>query len=459
MSLGVSCTVAVADFFGYATQMCTFKPHPICVKKAKYVLSKMFYKCFIALYGATARLLAPFNPKARLWIEGRKDWERLLAQKLAAAQLHEGQAQVVWMHASSLGEFEQGRPLLEALKLNTPGIKIVVSFFSPSGFLASQHTELADLVTYLPEDTPHNATRFLQLVKPNLVIWVKYDYWYYFLKALHTLGVPVLLVSAIFRANQPFFKWYGGLHRQMLHFFNHLFVQNMSSLEALLQLVPSENMTVSGDTRFDRVEKISLEWSPVTMVENWLANSETVVVAGSTWPHDEAMLQRYAADHPTIKFVIAPHQVNPAAIAHTVNLFAGATLFSELDTTTAKGNVLIINNIGMLNRLYRYGKVCYIGGGFTKSGVHNVLEAAVYGKPVLHGPVYQKFAEAVDLLQAGGSYSVDNTDALALRLTTLLADEGLRAAAGNAAKQYVLAHTGGTARVVKYIYENRLLTN
>ena len=428
-------------------------------KKSHYVFLKPFYQCFVALFGAIARLLALFNPKAKMWIQGRKDWERVLAQKIAVAHLHANQAQVVWMHASSLGEFEQGRPLLEALKLNTPAIKIVVSFFSPSGFLASQHSDLADVVTYLPQDTSRNANRFLQLVQPNLAIWVKYDYWYFFLKALHTSGVPVLLVSAIFRANQPFFKWYGGLHRQMLHFFNHLFVQNKSSLEALLPLVPRENVTVSGDTRFDRVEKISLEWSPVTMVEKWLHNSEAVVVAGSTWPHDEAMLQRFAAAHPTIKLVIAPHQVNPAAIGHTVKLFAGATLFSELDTTTAKGNVLIINNIGMLNRLYRYGKVCYIGGGFTKSGVHNVLEAAVYGKPVLHGPVYQKFAEAVDLLQAGGSCSVDNADALALRLTTLLADEGLRAAAGNAAKQYVLAHTGGTARVVKYIYENRLLTN
>ncbi|TAD86999.1 MAG: 3-deoxy-D-manno-octulosonic acid transferase [Bacteroidetes bacterium] len=420
-----------------------------------------FYKCFVWLYGMVARMLAPFSQKARLWVHGRKQWKQVLEQRITAANLHTSGGQVVWMHASSLGEFEQGRPLLEALKQQIPGLKIVVSFFSPSGYEASKNNPLAHVTTYLPEDTPNNAAVFLKLVKPQLVIWVKYDYWYCFLQAIHSGAVPLLLVSAIFRSSQPFFKWYGGLHRQMLGYFTHLFVQNALSAQALQPMLNASKVTVSGDTRFDRVTKIAQQWLPIAPIETWLDGSPMVVVAGSTWPEDEMLLRHYASQHPQVKFVIAPHQIGEAAMAKTLKLFKNACLYSQLSspaTSKNENNTLIINNIGMLSKLYNYGTVCYVGGGFSRSGIHNVLEAAVYGKPVIHGPNYQKFAEAAELMKAGGSFSISNAEALTQQLDNLLNKKSVRDTAGNAAQASVQRQTGATASILGYIYENRLLT-
>jgi 3-deoxy-D-manno-octulosonic-acid transferase len=420
----------------------------------------VLYDLFIFLYQTGARLLTPFNSKARLWLLGRKRWASRLRQQVA--QLDAGQSStVVWMHASSLGEFEQGRPLLEKIRSQMPAAKIVVSFFSPSGYEAMKDYAGADIVCYMPSDTPANAQKFIGIVKPSLVLWVKYEYWYHHLNAIQKSNIPLLLVSGIFREQQPFFRWYGGLHRKMLCFFTHFFVQNEASATLLLPLVKPGTITVSGDTRFDRVIEIADKWTAIEPVEKWLDGAEKVIVAGSTWSQDEEELTHYIKANPDVKLIIAPHQVEPDILDDTLELFSGALLFSDLlqeNIPETKSNVLIINNIGMLSRLYEYGNICYVGGGFTGDGVHNLPEAAVYGRPLVHGPEYEKYTEAIGLEDAGASFPIENALELEKVLNGLFTDHAAYNAAASAAKNYVYNHAGSTGEIIRYIYEKRLLT-
>lgn len=366
------------------------------------------------------------------------------------------------MHCASLGEFEQGRPLLESLRLLHRPYQVVLTFFSPSGYEVMKDYKGADHVFYLPMDSPANAKRFLEAVHPSLVLWVKYEYWFYYLDEIRKRNIPCILVSGIFRQRQPFFKWYGGIWKKMLDSFTYFFVQNEESKELLSTIGFIENVTINGDTRFDRVLEISKTFQHVPFIPEFCGNS-TVIVAGSTWEEDEIELMHFVKQHPEIKFIIAPHEIDDENLNDVKSAFANSIFYSELgqtpDPDPQTKNVLIIDNIGMLSRLYKYATVAYVGGGFDDEGVHNVLEAAVYGKPVVFGPVYEKFDEATGLVIEGGGISVNGPIRLEAILNRILDDENERKTMGEAARNYVLANAGASEKILQFIQEKRLLTN
>ncbi|MGZ3845083.1 MAG: 3-deoxy-D-manno-octulosonic acid transferase [Flavisolibacter sp.] len=387
---------------------------------------------------------------------------------------------IVWFHCASAGEFEQGKPVIESLKAKYPSYKVLVSFFSPSGVNAARAYTNVDIITYLPVDTRKNARRFVELVKPELVIFIKYEYWYHHLSAVAFHHVPLLIVSAIFRKDQLFFRSYGRFYKQMLFLFRQIFVQDADSLG----LLKSNNVThssLSGDTRFDRVKKIAGSFSEVPFLKEFIGESITIV-AGSTWPQDEEILSSYLNVAP-VKIVIAPHEITKEHLQGVQSLFPGSVRYSELEpllnqqvTGTSIWNsineqqqrdieqrlntakTLIVDRMGLLSKLYHYATITYVGGGF-KNGIHNTLEAVVYGKPVLFGPKYQKFKEARDLIEKGAAFSIDTEEQLKQKADRLLNNPSELLKAGNAAKAYVEENTGATARVLQYIQENRLLTN
>ena len=366
------------------------------------------------------------------------------------------------MHCASLGEFEQGRPLLENIKLQYPEYKIVLSFFSPSGYEVMKDYPGADHIFYLPMDSPSNAKKFIDAVKPSLVLWVKYEYWFYYLDELKRRNIPVILVSGIFRAGQPFFKWYGQIWRVMLGCFTHCFVQNEESRSLLKTIGISENVSLNGDTRFDRVIAIARNFEPIPYIDSFCANNR-VIVAGSTWEEDEIELLHYVKVHPEIKFIIAPHEIGEKKLNEVKKEFPNSIFYSilaENPSAMADGkNVLIIDNIGMLSRLYKYATITYVGGGFGNDGVHNVLEPAVFGKPVVFGPEYEKFAEATGLVEAGGGLSFSLPLGLEEIFTDLLSDESNLKETGDASKEFVFAQQGATEKIIGYIQEKRLLTS
>lgn len=436
-------------------------------------MSIFLYHVFLWFYKIGIRLVAPWNEKARAWIEGRKGLFDRIGAEMGSAGVSDGP--VIWMHCSSLGEFEQGRPVIEELRRESPGLRIVLSFFSPSGYEAKKDYKGADHIFYLPMDNPANARRFIDLVKPTLVLWVKYDYWYYFLLELKKRKIPVLLVSGVFRPDQPFFRWYGRLYRYMLECFSHLFVQTETSKTLLKRLRLTENVSVSGDTRFDRVIEIAGESVSMPEIETWCGD-HAVVVAGSTWEEDEEEMDHYANTHPEIRFIIAPHDIGEDRLAEVEGLFRHSVRYSVLARGTRAGmgglgtamgtrpgwpepNVLLIDNIGMLSKLYRYATIAYVGGGFGGDGVHNVLEAAVYGKPVVYGPVIEKYIEAVELTDCGGGIVIDSALEAEKVFNRLLVDTKDREEIGQASRHYVHSRKGATALIVRFIQENRLLTS
>jgi 3-deoxy-D-manno-octulosonic-acid transferase len=379
---------------------------------------------------------------------------------------------IIWMHCSSLGEFEQGRPVLEGLRRQTPECRIVLSFFSPSGYETKKDYKGADHIFYLPLDARQPARQFIDLVKPTLVLWVKYDYWYYFLVELKKRNIPVLLISGVFREDQPFFRWYGRLHRYMLECFTYLFVQTEISKRLLGALGLSENVGVSGDTRFDRVIEIAEAGGSLPLIDAWCGD-RPVIVAGSTWEEDEEEIDHYANTHPEIRFLIAPHEIDEDRLREVEQLFRHSIRFSVWERQAGgigggggsgmagwpQPNVLIIDNIGMLSRLYKYATIAYVGGGFGDDGVHNVLEAAVYGRPVLYGPVIEKYIEAVELTESGGGIVIDSALEAERVFTRLLSSPEECRETGEASRNYVYSQKGATERIIGYIQENRLLTN
>jgi 3-deoxy-D-manno-octulosonic-acid transferase len=428
-------------------------------------LHLIFYNVFLLLYTLAIRIAAGWNVKAQRWVNGRKElWSQLevLQQR--------GPGKLVWMHCASLGEFEQGRPLIEAIRRHYPNTRILITFFSPSGYEIRKNYEGADWVFYLPMDSPKAAPRFIDMVKPDLVLWVKYEYWYYFLVTLKKRQIPTLLVSGIFRHNQPFFKWYGRLHRYMLESFHHMFVQSERSKELLASIGFTANITVSGDTRFDRVATIAANAAPIPIAEAF-CGQHPVIVAGSTWLEDEEELDHYANTHPEIRFIIAPHEISEERLREVESLFRRSVRYSTLRdgsyqqsrgndvSDDAPPNVLIIDNIGMLSTLYRYATITYVGGGFGEDGVHNVLEAAVYGKPVVFGPEYSKYAEAVDLVKLGAAFSVPYALELEQVFNRLLQDAAHYQQCCEAAANYVRENCGATATIMQYIREKNLLTS
>ncbi|WP_428400504.1 3-deoxy-D-manno-octulosonic acid transferase [Niabella insulamsoli] len=426
---------------------------PLLLPESEQDLDVFFYHIFLRIYQLGIRLASFFNPKAKRWIDGRKNIFDRMREELPPG------GPIIWMHCASLGEFEQGRPVLEKLKADFPTHKIFLSFFSPSGYEVRKNYNGADWVYYLPLDTPANAKQFIEILKPQLVIFVKYEYWYNYLNELKRRHIPTLLISAIFRKDAIFFKWYGSLHRRMVRCFSHIFVQTDDSFHRIQTIVPPAKLTCAGDTRFDRVAAIAADFTPLPVIEKFLADNKNafVIVAGSTWPEDETMLQRLFAGHQEIVLIIAPHEVDAEHIHMLKGGFPGAALYSEKEkngasaTMAQESKVLIIDNIGMLSRLYQYATVAYVGGGFNKSGIHNTLEAAVYGKPVVFGPHYQKFAEARGLIEqkAGISYA---TEAQFVKvMENFLSDPEWVSAYGANAKKFVSDNLGATDQILNWI--------
>jgi 3-deoxy-D-manno-octulosonic-acid transferase len=418
-------------------------------------LGVFFYNIFLLLLKASIHIVSLFNEKAKKWVQGRKDiFERLEASIV-------GNDPVVWMHCASLGEFEQGRPLIERLREHYPNHKFLLTFFSPSGYEVQKNYKGADWVFYLPIDSAVNARRFLEIVKPSLVIFVKYEFWYYYLKKIKYRQIPLLLVSALFRQDMSFFRWYGSLQRKMLSRFDHLFVQNKQSKILLDKIGLGHISSVSGDTRFDRVLEIAEKSTPIPMIDEFV-NNQFAIVAGSTWKEDEELISRYIKDHPsnTFKWIIAPHEIDNSHLNALGDLFQDSTRFSELNHHSANfsKSVLIIDNIGMLARLYRYATITYIGGGFSKGGIHNILEAAVYGKPVLFGPNYERYYEAVQLIDQGGATSLPGYEDFVIHLNHIANTRELLIDMSERSGNYVLNGRGASAKIISYIQEKRLLT-
>ena len=417
-------------------------------------LTVFSYNIFLFLYKTGIHIVALWNRKARQWVRGRKN---NIAGKLATTG-----SPITWIHCSSLGEFEQGRPIIEKLRARDPHARLLLTFFSPSGYEVRKDFKGVDWVFYLPMDSKANARQFIDMVQPSLAIFIKYDYWYYYLRECKQRSIPLFLVSAIFRKEQPFFKWYGTLHRKMLTCFSHFFVQDKVSSD-LLNSVGIDNVTVSGDTRFDRVIDIAENFTPLDQIEKFCGNSN-ILVAGSTWPPDEKIISNAVRDLPGLKIIIAPHEIHQEHLNGLKEIFPQSVLYSQLSEAVhphtgqpSFPNILIIDNIGMLSRLYHYATITYVGGGFDK-GIHNTLEAAAYGKPVLFGPRYKKFKEAVGLIGTGGGISISSADELSSQLKILLSDQKKLEDTGKRSFEFVQANKGATEKVMKVIQENRRFT-
>jgi 3-deoxy-D-manno-octulosonic-acid transferase len=409
-----------------------------------------------------------FHPKASKWVKGRKGLFKKLEQAIPPGE------PIIWVHCASLGEFEQGRPVMEKLKELGTGHKILLTFFSPSGYEAQKKYPGADWVFYLPMDGPRTAKRFLEIVHPSLVIFVKYEFWYYYLKKIKYRNIPLLLISALFRQDMSFFKWYGKLQRKMLSRFDHLFVQDRGSKQLVDAIGLSAICSVSGDTRFDRVIEIAASAAPIPVIEKFIGDSKTVI-AGSTWLEDEEVLQKAftTVQDSSLKLIIAPHEINEKHLSSLKELFPKSILYSAFNAslpfavTPADSDpvpsCLIIDNIGMLSRLYRYATITYVGGGLKVSGVHNVLEAAVYHRPVLFGPYYHKYKEATGLVQAGGGlpFYDEKKDGVMLRelIEALLINREEYEQRSQAAGNFVQSNKGATKRIIQFIQEKRLLTS
>ncbi|MDE3185234.1 MAG: 3-deoxy-D-manno-octulosonic acid transferase [Bacteroidota bacterium] len=418
----------------------------------------IFYHLFLIVYKAGIYFVSFWNKKAKLWISGRKNtFEKL--EKIVAGLKNE---KVVWMHCASLGEFEQGRPVLQKIKDEFSDAFIVITFFSPSGFEIIKNNKDFKNIFYLPMDSKIHAQKWLRILKPQLVLWVKYEYWHYYLEEIKKRDIPLLMVSGIYRSNQTFFKWYGGFYRNMLKSFAHFFVQNESSKEQLGKLVELEKITVSGDTRCDRVINIVKNFTDVEGIADFCGDSE-VIVAGSTWEEDEAEWTHYVRSHPQIKFIIAPHEVDEENLQDVKKEFEGSAFYSEWIeerqplTDNRQPNCLIIDNIGMLSRLYHYATLTYVGGGFGYDGLHNILEAAVFGKPVIFGPEFDKNFEAEELIECGGAISIDNALELEKVVDDLFNNTKELSSRSIAAKNYVYKNAGATDKIISFIKTKNLL--
>jgi 3-deoxy-D-manno-octulosonic-acid transferase len=406
------------------------------------------------LYRTAIRIASLWNNKAKLWLNGRKN----ILDRLRA-ELQSQDSKIIWFHCSSLGEFEQGRPVIEKLKSQNPGLKFLLTFFSPSGYEIRKDYKGVDWVFYLPLDSKKNAKTFFDIVNLALAVFVKYDYWYYYLNECKKRKIPLLLISGIFRKEQPFFKRYGNLHRSMLNCFTHFFVQDKESLQ-LLQSININNATVTGDTRFDRVSEIAENFTPIEAIEKFCSGLP-VLVAGSTWSEDEKLIKDATANFPDLKIIIAPHEIHKEHINQLKSFFPDAVLYSQLRVQSPEAIIsdhLIIDNIGMLSKLYHYSTIAYVGGGFNK-GIHNTIEAAVYGNPVLFGPNYKKFKEAIGLIENGGGICITSSNELSTILQKFISDKTALELSGKNSFDFVKQNKGATEKILYYIEANRLLTN
>lgn len=408
----------------------------------------LLYRLGIGSYGLLLRLFALWHPKARLWVQGRRSWYERLRQSFTPVE-----GKVIWFHCASLGEFEQGRPVMERFKREHPDWQLVVTFFSPSGYEVRKHYAQADYVGYLPLDTPRNARRFLEVVRPTVAVFVKYEFWYYFLRELHRGGVPTYLVSGIFRPEQAFFKGYGKHYRRWLLLFEALLVQDERSRDLLASHGITQGVEVVGDTRFDRVEEGAGKTVALEKLEGFAAG-EKLLVAGSIWGADAEYLTPIFDTLPEgWKCVIVPHEIHESEIEAWLKRYEGNAVRYTAPYTPAEwtcARYLVVDTVGLLFSIYHYGQLAYVGGGFGV-GIHNTLEPAAFGLPVLFGPHYTAFREALDLLELGGAQALSTQEAFQKNFSQLFEDEELRAQMGRIARDYVFSNVGASERVCSRI--------
>ncbi len=400
----------------------------------------VIYNLGILIYSLLARLLAPFNTKAKLWINGRTDWELRLKNNIIPGEKY------IWFHCASLGEFEQGRPVIEKFKREKPEYKILLTFYSPSGYEIRKDYEFADYVCYLPADTPGNAEKFISIVKPAYVVFVKYEFWYNYIAAIAGRKIPLYLISGNFRSGQHFFRWYGAFFRKMLFRFSHIFAQDELSL-TLLRGIGIVNVSIAGDTRFDRVAEIAAEAVDIPQIDLF-RGGEKLFIAGSSWHRDEEIISEYINRYPgKMKWVFAPHEIDKPNIDRLEKIFSTEVVrFSEFTQAAAVVRVMIIDNIGMLSSAYRYAHIAEVGGGFD-TGIHNVLEAACWEIPVMFGPDYEDYREAVDLIKLNGAGCFRNYEEFSKGLDNWLENNELYYHSAKVAGDYVKQNTGATGKI------------
>ena len=404
------------------------------------------YSIIVSLAGLLLQIIAFFVPKIKLFVAGRKDVFLTLKTQIKSDD------KTIWFHAASLGEYEQGLPVIEKIKIKYPNHKIIVSFFSPSGYEVRKNNTVADATVYLPLDTMKNAKKFIQLARPDLVFFIKYEFWPNYLNELKKQQIPTYLISGIFREKQAFFKWYGGFYRKALETFTYFFVQNESSLQLLHQL-GKQNAIISGDTRFDRVASILEKDNSLDFIAAF-KNGKTTIVAGSSWPKDEELLVNFInSSTADCKYIIAPHNIKPEQILQLKNnCTKKALLFSEKENkNSADYEVFIIDTIGILTKIYSYADIAYVGGGFGHPGVHNILEPATFGIPIVIGPNYSHFAEATDLVDLKGCISIQNKEELRRNFLNLINDNETRIEKGNICANFVQKNKGAVDRIMKKI--------
>ena len=409
---------------------------------------------FILLFASQLlKILALFSPKLNLFVEGRKSVFETLKNNIQEFD------KTIWFHAASLGEYEQGLPVIEKVKQKYPNHKIILTFFSPSGYEVRKNNTVADVTVYLPLDTISNAKQFLKVVRPEMAFFIKYEYWPNYLKELKNQNIKTYLISGIFRENQAFFKWYGGFYRNALKTFTYFFVQNESS-KLLLQSIGFSNVSVSGDTRFDRVVTILEKDNTLDFIAAFKNNQPTIVI-GSSWPKDEELLIHYIQSAPqNVKFIIAPHNINHSQILNLKSQISKKTLlFSEKEEMMKQVQqdnledfqVFIIDTIGILTKIYSYADIAYVGGGFGNPGVHNVLEPATFGIPIVIGPNYSHFAEAIALVGLNGCIAVKNQSELNDAFNLLLQNEEERLEKGHICSTFVQMNEGATEQILNNI--------
>ena len=406
----------------------------------------LIYNICIALYARLVGLVGLWNQKARLWSKGRKGIFEKMQQSIKPTD------KIVWIHVASLGEFEQGRPIIEQMRKQNLDYKILVTFFSPSGYEIRKNYNGADYIFYLPADTPRNVKRFLDIVNPEIAIFVKYEFWLNYLYELKRRKVRTFVISAIFRKNSTFFKWYGAKWRQALESFEQMFVQNEES-KTLLHSIGFDNVIVAGDTRFDRVAELAQAVKPIGLVERFKQDNR-LFVAGSTWGPDEDILQELINDNPDIKFVVAPHEMEEGRIQKIISATkAGAVRYTHCDENTDFSNtqVLILDTIGILSSVYSYATWSYIGGGFGV-GIHNTLEAATFALPIAFGPNYLKFKEACDMVALGAATKVESTEDLKAWFEPLRDDAEHLKRVSATAKSYTLQNQGATKMIMQTLF-------
>jgi 3-deoxy-D-manno-octulosonic-acid transferase len=405
---------------------------------------KVIYNLGIYFFSALAFLFAPFNSKAKLWVNGRKRWEQKVKDIIKPGD------RTMWIHCASLGEFEQGRPVIEEIKKKVPELKIVLTFFSPSGYEIRKNYSNADCIIYLPADSPRNAAKFIDLIRPEFVIFVKYEFWNNYITRLHEKKIPLYLVSGIFREEQHFFRWYGEFFREMLRKFETMFVQDKKSFE-LLSGIGLKNAVLAGDTRFDRVVQLTQSARDIKEIEIF-RGSEKLFLAGSSWKPDEEIISQYINKFPDkMKWVFAPHEIDKSNIERLEKLFTVPVVrFSEFSENSSEARVLIIDNIGMLSSAYKYANISAIGGGFGK-GIHNILEPACWSVPVIFGPNYKKFREAVELINEKGAMTFNSFGEFSEILDNWLSDEDFYLKSAKTAGEYVKRNTGATPLIIKAI--------